>query len=340
MRFTRFVGVLAGVSLLITSCGSDDDSTTTTVPIVDDAETAPDDEAVPADDDVADDAGGAADDAGGAAGDDVDSGDGAVPTRIISLSPTHTEMLFAIGAGDQVVAVDDFSNYPAEAVQKMTDLSGFAPNVEAIASFDPDLVVTDGTNPDLLDQLDSLGIARWEGPAAVTFDDVYAQIEELGAATGNTDGAAEVVSSMRAEIDEITAGLPELDGPLTYYHELDNTYFSITSDTFIGYVYSQFGLRSIADLAEGSGGPYPQLNAEFILSEDPDLIYLACTTYCGETAASLAGRDGWDQLSAVQNGLVIELDDDTSSRWGPRIVDFYRQVADGISALADLDVAA
>ena len=324
MRFTRFVGVLAGVSLLITSCGSDDDSTTTTVPIVDDAETAPDDEAVPADDDVADDA-------GGAAGDDVDSGDGAVPTRIISLSPTHTEMLFAIGAGDQVVAVDDFSNYPAEAVQKMTDLSGFAPNVEAIASFDPDLVVTDGTNPDLLDQLDSLGIARWEGPAAVTFDDVYAQIEELGAATGNTDGAAEVVSSMRAEIDEITAGLPELDGPLSYYHELDNTYFSITSDTFIGYVYGQLGLRSIADLAEGSGGQYPQLNAEFILSEDPDLIFLACTTYCGESIDTVAARDGWGQLSALQNGLVIELDDDTSSRWGPRIVDFYREVAAAVA---------
>jgi iron complex transport system substrate-binding protein len=335
MRFTRFVGMLAGVSLLFASCGSDDDSTTTTVPVDVDADVDVDE---PAGDDSADDDTG--DDTGDDPAGDDPAGAGDVPTRIVSLSPTHTEMLFAVGAGDQVVAVDDFSNYPAEAAEKMTDLSGFAPNVEAIASYEPDLVVTDGTNPDLLDQLDSLGIARWEGPAAVTFDDVYRQIEQLGAATGNADGAAEVVASMQAEIDEITAGLPELDGPLTYYHELDNTFFSITSDTFIGYVYSQLGLRSIADLAEGSGGPYPQLNAEFILSEDPDLIYLACTTYCGETAESVAERDGWDQLSAVRNGLVIELDDDTSSRWGPRVVDFYRQVADGVSALAELDEAA
>jgi iron complex transport system substrate-binding protein len=305
MRFTKFVGVLAGLSLFAASCGNDD-TATDTIPVVEDA---PD-----------------ADEAGAGA---AETGD--VPTRIISLSPTHTEMLFAIGAGDQVVAVDDFSNYPPEAAEKMTDLSGWAPNVEAIASYEPDLVVTDGTNPDLLDQLDSLGIARWEGPAAASFSDIYDQIEQLGAATGNIGDAAELVSSMQAEIDEITADLPELGEPLTYYHELDNTYFSITSDTFIGYVYGQLGLRSIADLAEGSGGQYPQLNAEFILSEDPDLIFLACTTYCGESAETVAARDGWGQLSALQNGLVIELDDDTSSRWGPRIVDFYREVADAVA---------
>jgi iron complex transport system substrate-binding protein len=327
MRFTKFVGVLAGLSLLAASCGSDVASTDT-VPAADEApETtdAPDDEASDDTDEASDDA----DDMSDTGDDGADTGD--VPTRIISLSPTHTEMLFAIGAGDQVVAVDDFSNYPPEAAEKMTDLSGWAPNVEAIASYDPDLVVTDGTNPDLLEQLDSLGIARWEGPAAASFSDVYDQIEQLGAATGNIGEAAELVSSMQAEIDEISAGVPERDEPLSYYHELDNTYFSITSDTFIGYVYSQLGLRSIADLAEGSGGQYPQLNAEFILSEDPDLIFLACTTYCGESAETVAARDGWSQLSALQNGLVIELDDDTSSRWGPRIVDFYREVAEAVA---------
>ncbi len=342
MRFPKVVGVLAGLSLLLAACGGDDAaSTTPTAPPVDPA--------ADSTDDPPDDPGNGADDPAVDPGDDPavepddsdpDSASGDVPTRIVSLSPTHTEMLFAIGAGDQVVAVDEFSNHPPEATEKVTDLSGWAPNVEAIASYEPDLVVTDGTNPDLLDQLDALGIPHWEGPAVVSFDGVYDQLTGLGAATDNAEGAAAVVASMQAEIDEITAAVPEVDGPLTYYHELDNTYFSITSDTFIGYVYSQLGLRSIADLAEGSGGPYPQLNVEFILSEDPDLIFQACTLYCGETAETMAARDGWAELSAIRNGLVFEMNDDIASRWGPRIVDYYRDVAEAIAAATALDEAA
>lgn len=347
MRFTKFAGVLAGMALLVAACGTADDA-----PDFDPAEVLDEDQVIRDDDAGADDAAGDGtadeaddtddDDTGDDGDDALDGGEdaavaGEFPTRIVSLSPTHTEMLFAIGAGDQLVAVDDFSNYPPEASAVASDLSGFMPNVEAIAAFEPDLVVTDGTNPDLLAQLDSLGIAYWSGPAAMSFSDVFDQIEQLGAATGNVAEAAEVVSAMQIEIDEITAGLPDLGRPLTYYHELDPTFFSVTSDTFIGYVYGQFGLRSIADLAEGSGGQYPQLNAEFILSEDPDLIFQACTKYCGESAETMAARDGWGQLSAIQNGLVIEVDDDVASRWGPRIVEFYRQVAEAIAALAELE---
>jgi iron complex transport system substrate-binding protein len=122
---------------------------------------------------------------------------------------------------------------------------------------------------------------------------------------------------------------------LRFYHELDPTYFSVTSDTFIGYVYNQFGLVNIADLAEGNGGAYPQLNAEFILSADPDLIFQACTKYCGETAESMAARPGWGAVAAIANGGVVELDDDIASRWGPRIVDFVRAVAEAVSAVAE-----
>lgn len=258
--------------------------------------------------------------------DDAASG----PVRIVSLSPTHTEMLFAIGAGDQVIAVDDFSNYPAEADAKRTDLSGYEPNIEAIAGYEPDLVITDGTNQALIEQLGDLGIAVWSGPAAASFDDVYNQIAELGEITGRSDTAAALIDEMQTEIAEIDASLPEQQRGLTYYHELDPSLFSITSDTFIGSVYSALGLRSIADTAEGSAGAYPQLNAEFILDADPDLVFLACTKYCGETIGSVAARPGWESLGAVQDGLVFEMDDDIASRWGPRIVDYYRSVADAI----------
>lgn len=260
-------------------------------------------------------------------------GDAALPQAIVSLSPTATEMLYAIGAGDQVLAVDDFSNYPPEAAAKMQGLSGYTPNVEAIVGLEPDLVITEGSNPDLIAQLDGLGIATWAGPAATSFDDVYAQITELGAATGHADAAMALVESMRAEVEAVKASLPSSDEPLTYYHELDSTFFSVTSDTFIGAVYAEIGLRNIAD-AVGDGNPYPQLSAEFILAEDPDLIFLACTKYCGETAETLAARDGWADLRAVTSGGVVEMDDDIASRWGPRIVEYLRLAGEAVAAVA------
>jgi iron complex transport system substrate-binding protein len=253
-----------------------------------------------------------------------------VPSAIVSLSPTATEMLFAIDAGDQVLAVDDFSNYPPEAADKMVGISGFTPNVEAIAGLEPDLVVTDGTNPDFLGQLDSLGIAHWEGPAAVTFDDVYTQIEQLGAATGHPGEAAELVAQMQADIAEVKAALPDPAVPLTYYHELDPELYTATSNTFIGTIYSLVGLENVADTA-ADDTDYPQLNAEFLVEVNPDLIFLADTVCCGESIETVAARPGWDAIAAVQNGAVFEMDDDIASRWGPRIVDYLAAVAESVA---------
>jgi iron complex transport system substrate-binding protein len=262
------------------------------------------------------------------------SGKQVVASKIVSLSPTATEMLYAIGAGDQVLAVDDFSNYPEEAASKMKGLNGVEPNVEAIAGMEPDLVVTDGTNADFLGQLDTLGIAHWEGPAAVTFDDTYSQIQQLGDVTGHMSDAADLVSQMKSDIAKVIADLPDLPAPLTYYHELDpNGYWSVTSDTFIGQVYTAAGLQNIADAA-GADNPYPQLSQEFIVSQDPDLIFLACTKYCGETPETVAARPGWGAMKAVKNGNVIPMDDDIASRWGPRIVDYIQAVGDAVAHAA------
>ncbi|MFN6122460.1 MAG: ABC transporter substrate-binding protein [Actinomycetes bacterium] len=257
---------------------------------------------------------------------------GDVPQRIVSLSPTATEMLFAIGAGDLVIAVDDQSNFPAEALEKQTDLSGFEPNVEAIAAFEPDLVVHDGTTA-LGDSLDTLGIPHWVGAAATSFDDIYAQIEQLGAATGRIGEAAELVAQMQADIDAAIASVPVFEVAPTFYHELDPTLYSVNSNTFIGQVYALFSLRNIADTAEG-GSDYPQLAAEFVISQDPDLIFLADTKCCGESPETVAARPGWEALRAVQNGNVIPLDDDIASRWGPRIVEFVTTIADSVNAVA------
>lgn len=252
--------------------------------------------------------------------------------RILSLSPTHTEMLFALDAGDLVVAVDSLSTFPPEAASVVTDLSAFEPNVEAISEYEPDLVIIADDSTGISGQLASIGIETWIGLPPASLDDVYAQIADLGSTIGREDEAVDLVASMESAVADVLAGAPTLDEPLTYYHELDDTYFSVTSNTFVGSLYDMLGLRNIADATEGSTD-YPQLSAEFIITQDPDLVFLADTKCCGVTAESVAARPGWADLSAVVNGDVIEMDDDLASRWGPRIVDYLAAIADAISGV-------
>lgn len=251
------------------------------------------------------------------------------PEAIISLSPSATEMLFAVGAGDQVIAVDEFSYYPAEA--PVTDLSGFTPNLESIGAFEPDLVVVSNDIDGIVGALNEVGIAVLHLPAAVTFDDVYNQVLALGAATGHADEAAEVAGDLEREIQSAIADAGDLAEGLKVYHELDNTLYSITSETFIGLVYEAFGLSNISDAADADGFGYPQLSAEYVIDADPDLIFL--TDCCGDTAGSVAERPGWDNISAVRNGAVTVVDTDVSSRWGPRLVLFFRSVSNAIVGL-------
>ncbi len=248
------------------------------------------------------------------------------PDAIVSLSPTATEMLFAVGAGEQVVAVDDQSDYPPEV--PTTDLSGFEPNVEAIVGYEPDLVVA--SSEASLESLADVGIPLLVQPAAVDLDDTYAQLEQVGTATGHVEEAAEEVATMKTRIDEIVATVPETSDPPTYYHELDNTYFSVTSETFIGQVYGLAGLENIADEAKKAGTGYPQLSAEYIIEANPDFVFLADSECCGQTREKVSKRPGWDQIAAIEQGAVFDVGDDVSSRWGPRVVEFLEIVVDAI----------
>lgn len=268
----------------------------------------------------------------------VEAGNGVVeipkrPTAIVSLSPTATEMLFAIGAGDRVIAVDPFSDFPPEA--PVSDLDGFSPSVEAIAERQPDLVVLAFDPGDVVAGLEALGIETVVQDAAATLDDAYAQITELGEVTGQGDGAAALVASIRERLDELASGAPSAAG-LTYYHELDTTLFTVTGSTFAGAIYGLFGLVNVADGADADGSAfgYPQLSEEYLVDADPDLVFLADTICCEQTAATVARRPGWDQLTAVRNGAVFELSDDIASRWGPRIVDFAEAIADALEEVA------
>jgi cobalamin transport system substrate-binding protein len=251
----------------------------------------------------------------------------AQPERIVSLSPTATEMLFAIDAGDQVVAVDDQSDFP-EGVP-VTDLSGFETNVEAVAAEEPDLVVMANDNNDAFAGFAELSIPVLQLPPATVLDDTYSQFDQLGRATGHVDEAAEAAETLQSEIDSIVSDAgDQLDG-VTIYHELDETGYSATADTFIGQLYETVGLRNIATQTSTDGSGYVQLSPEFVVEQNPEWIFLAYPVD-GDPVAAVSGRPGWDQLTAVQNGQVAALDPDIASRWGPRTGQLLQLIVDAM----------
>ena len=246
------------------------------------------------------------------------------PHRIVSLSPTATESLFAIGAGKQVVAVDDQSDYPKRAPK--TTLSGFTPNVEAIAAYRPDLVVVQYDAGGVVESLRKLDIRVLVQPSAKNLAVAYSQIKQLGAVTGHKKSATALVTRMKRAIAKAVKATPRK--PRTVYHELSPDYYSATSNTFIGGIYKLFGLRNVPDAADSSGsGGYPQLSAEYILSSNPALIVLADTRCCGQSVASVSSRPGWSNIAAVRTHSVIAVDDSVASRWGPRVLQFVQTIA-------------
>jgi iron complex transport system substrate-binding protein len=258
------------------------------------------------------------------------------PHRIVSLSPTATEDLYAVGAGSQVVAVDADSNYPA-GVPK-TRLSGLTPNIEAIARYRPDLVVAYQNVGGLVSGLTKLGIPVLIQPATPNVAGVYSEIEQIGQATGHAAQAAQTVSSMRSQIAADVSQAGPGHKNLTYYWELStNPYYSVTSQTFIGQIVSMFGLKNIADAAsKASDGGYPELSQEYIVAARPQIIFLADNQPSdgGQTPAIVSGRAGWNVIPAVKNHEVIAMNDDIASRWGPRLPQLVAEIAQAVERAA------
>jgi iron complex transport system substrate-binding protein len=260
----------------------------------------------------------------------------ALPTRIVSLSPTATEDLYAVGAGKQVVAVDLSSNYPP-GVPK-TSLNGVTPNVEAIANYDPSLVVTYADAGGLVAGMKKLGVPVLIEPTVTSIAGAYAQIEQLGQVTGHAGGARAVVAGMQQQIaaDLKKAGTTHSD--LSYFWEVSaNPYYSATSKTFIGSIVGMFGLKNIADPADkASDFGYPQLTEEYIVTRKPQIIFLTDNqpNDGGQSPAIVAARPGWSAIPAVKNHEIIALNDDVASRWGPRLPQLVARIAAAIESIS------
>jgi iron complex transport system substrate-binding protein len=259
---------------------------------------------------------------------------GREPTRIVSLDPSATEDLYAIGAGTQVVAVDQNSDYPPGV--PVTSLSGVTPNIEAILRYTPSLVVASQNSGGVVSGLGKLGIPVLIEPAATTLSGVYRQIEQIGQATGHYNQANEVVKNMQEVISDAVAQAGTRYRGMTYYWEVsDDPYYSATSATLIGHILDMFGLKNIADAAgKPADGGYPVLSGGYIIAARPQFVFLGDDqpAYGGQTPAMVAARPGWAVIPAVRDHDTFSLNDDVASRWGPRVPSLVNALANALAS--------
>ncbi|MEI8126539.1 MAG: ABC transporter substrate-binding protein [Actinomycetota bacterium] len=252
-----------------------------------------------------------------------------VPSCIVSLSPTATETLFAIGAGPQVQAVDRDSNYPTKGLPKLR-IDALNPSVEAVAgichvtkthSATPDLVIISYNANQILEKLTALHVHVVEQDAATSLADVSRQIKALGALTGHVSSSTSLATSLTKQVAALVASIPRHVGKVvTVYYELDPTLYSLTSETFVGSIIKALGMVNVADADSTSGDfGYPQLGVEYLAASSPKIIFLADTKCCSANYTMVAHRNGFSRISAVVHHHVVGLDDDIASRWGPRL---------------------
>ncbi len=258
------------------------------------------------------------------------AGAAAKPSCVVSLSPTATETLYAIGAGKQVQAVDKDSDYPTTGLPSKR-IDALNPSVEAIIgicktsaahpSSKPDLVIISFDANDIKEKLAALGIKVLNQTPPTNVAGALTQIEQLGTLTGHVKSADTLAASIKKTIAADIASVPQHPGKsLTAYYELDTTFYSLTSSTFVGSLLKSLGVINIADAKNTTADAgYPPLSAEYIVSANPKMIFLADTVCCKASASTVAKRPGFSKVAAVQDHEVIGLNDDVASRWGPRL---------------------
>ena len=246
----------------------------------------------------------------------------APPQRIISYSPGATEIVFAVGAGDRVIAVDEFSYFPPE-TEGLPKLAYSSPDPESALALDPDLVIMASRQREQVEQFRGLGMTVLFIDSGNSLDEVFATIEQFGRITGNREQAAELVASMRARIEAVTEAIASVEeGPRTFF-ELTADLYTVGPETFVGNVLT---LAKAQNVATGASSPFPQLTAEAVIAADPEVVLLADGAW-GESLETVCARPGWDATSACINERVHPVDGDLTSRPGPRVVEGLEEIA-------------
>lgn len=266
----------------------------------------------------------------------VQSGDGTVriptrPTRILSLSASATQMLYAVGAGPQVVGVDKYSTYPPNAPR--TKFTGYESSAEDYLPLRPDLVLLAFNTTNLVAQLEKLHIPTLLLPPATTVASAYQQIAEIAAATGHSGATRRTVAAIASDLSRVTRSVGNTVRGASYYIEYDPTLYSGTSKTFAGALFARLGMLDIANAASRAGSTYPQLSAEYLVKANPDYVFLADTVCCAQTAKTFAARPAFSTLRAVHLGHVFPVNDSLASEWGPHSLEtFFALIAKDVTA--------
>lgn len=243
--------------------------------------------------------------------------------RIVSLAPSNTEILFAIGAGSQVVGRDEFSNYPQQALDLPAVGGSFGGyNEEAIVSLNPDLILAAEINtPEQVKSLEDLGLTVYLLPNPTTLEEMYENLKLIGRLTGQEANAKALVEALQARVAAIDAQVSAITDRPKVFYELDGTDpsapYTAGAGTFIDLLITRAGGENIGAVM---GVPWGQLSIEQIVIQDPEIILLGDAAY-GVTVESVGQRAGWENLKAVKNGRVFPFNDDLLSRPGPRLVD-------------------
>lgn len=247
--------------------------------------------------------------------------------RVVSLAPSNTEILFALGAGDKVVGRDEFSDYPEEA-KALPSVGGSMGeySVEAIVALEPDLVLAAGiNNPELVKQLEDLGITVYYLANPTTLEEMYVNLEIVAQLTG--EDPTKLTDSLKARVAAVDEKIAPLSSRPSVFYEIDATDpskpYTYGPGTFGDLLISRAGGFNIASQVTD---PYPQLSLEQIVTDNPSIIILGDSMW-GVTPESVAARPGWESVAAVQNGQVFAFDDNLVSRPGPRLVDGLEQLA-------------
>jgi iron complex transport system substrate-binding protein len=249
--------------------------------------------------------------------------------RVVSLAPSNTEILFAIGAGSQVVGRDEFSDYPAEAASLDSVGGSFGEySVESIVALEPDLVLAAEINtPELVKQLEDLGLTVYYLKNPVTLEEMYTNLEIVGQLTGHNVG--ELVDSLKRRVQAVDDKVALASARPTVFYEIDasdaSKPYTYGPGTFGDLLITRAGGVNLATLA-GIADPYPQVSLEQIVATDPTIIVLGDSMW-GVTPESVVARPGWESIDAVENNQIFAFDDNLVSRPGPRLVDGLEQLA-------------
>ena len=248
--------------------------------------------------------------------------------RVVSLAPSNTEILFAIGAGEQVIGRDQVSDFPEQA-KTVTDIGSTYDdlNAELIVSLNPDLVLAaEINNPEQVQQLEDLGLTVYYLKNPLVLEGMYENLQIVAQLTGHSEEAAALVESLKARVTAVDEKIAPISSRFSVFYELDATDpakpYTAGKGTFITQLIDRAGGYNIAADLDG----YPQLSLEQVVEADPAFIILGDARY-GVTPESIAQRPGWGNLSAVKNGNVLPFNDDLVSRPGPRLVDALEELA-------------